>query len=639
MIVFTKTYIQNFFRIKEEQTVYLNNQGLVLVVGENSDSPTSSSNGAGKSTIFEALVWCLWGRTVRGYKGDQVINTEVGKECYVKQEFYCDNNPYTVVRYRKHKKFKNELHLFSGDDNLSATTDTPTQELIDELLGIDYDTFIRGPMMPQGSFKRFSEMTDAEAKKILDQTVKTDVFVKAQDIVKDQLRVINETIIRDTDELNSTYNFIEDIKEDIKELKEKEVGFSRSVNVKVANKTIKKNGLSVTLSGYEDQVVLIKDLNLLLKEAEKSLDEYNDTIADLNLEGLEAEKEKNKYQELNNKLVSLGTKVRIYKSDCDKIENLDSGAKCGTCYQEITKDHVDVCLSEAVDKFEVVEKAHIQMSKKASEQRSKYLKLKEEYDKKVETFYETTDSMKADISEIKNEKSEQLRLAKDIKWYNEQLLEIKKEIEDIKNECSPYKIMISKKERKLIKEKKSLRKYIASIALSNSKKKYYDFWLDGFSNKGLKNLVLNSVTPFLNKKVAYYSKILTNNELDIVFETQKTLKSGDIRDSFSVSVSNKNGASDYLGNSGGEKSKADFAINFAMSDLVSARSQKAFPQRFFDEPFDGLDDLGLEAAVELLTKMAEEAGSIFVITHNSELKSLFNNVITIRKKNGISRII
>jgi DNA repair exonuclease SbcCD ATPase subunit len=75
-----------------------------------------------------------------------------------------------------------------------------------------------------------------------------------------------------------------------------------------------------------------------------------------------------------------------------------------------------------------------------------------------------------------------------------------------------------------------------------------------------------------------------------------------------------------------------------MSDLSSARSQKAFPQRFFDEPFDGLDELGIEAAVELLTKMADQAGSIFVITHNNELKSLFDNVITMKKKNGVSYV-
>ncbi len=639
MIIFTKQYIQNFFRIKEEQVIDLNNQGLVLIIGENSDSPTSSSNGAGKSTIFEALVWCLWGKTVRGYKSDQVINTSVGKNCYVRQEFLCDNKSYSIIRYRKHKEFKNQLHLYSDYKNISGQTDKTTQELIDELLGIDYETFIRGPMMPQGSFKRFSEMTDAESKKILDQTVKTNVFSQAQDLVKEWLRVTNNTILDDSDNLNSVHNFIEDIEDEIIELKEKESGFSRQLDVKATKKRIKISDLNASIDFDENQIIPVKHMNLQIKESERALEEHNDDIADLNLEGLNVEKEKEKYQNLNSKYIISCNNVRTLKSECDSIENLEYGVRCGVCYQEITKNHQEVCFSEAYDRFCEVEEKNGKLKKKRDKQKIKYLKLKEDYDSKVEDYYKNSELLKENVSALKSTKSFQIQTVKEVKWYKEQVIELWKEINEIREEVSPYQIMIEKKERKLKKEEKKLRKYIASIALSNSRKKYYDFWLNGFSNKGLKNMVLNSVTPFLNKRVAYYSKILTNNELDIVFETQKILKSGDVRDSFSVSVTNKNGATDYIGNSGGEKSKADFAINFAMSDLVSARSQKAFPQRFFDEPFDGLDELGLEAAIELLTKMAEQAGSIFVITHNSELKSLFNNVITVRKKNGTSRII
>jgi len=151
-------------------------------------------------------------------------------------------------------------------------------------------------------------------------------------------------------------------------------------------------------------------------------------------------------------------------------------------------------------------------------------------------------------------------------------------------------------------------------------------------------LLLESVTPFMNQRASYYTQALSDGEIKIEFSTQTTLKSGEVREQFSVQVANENGADTYAGNSGGEKSRADLAINFVLSDLVASRARKAFPQRFFDELFEGLDESGVDAVMALLSAMAVDAGSVFVITHQPGMKGLFDGTLTVVKERGRSAI-
>jgi DNA repair exonuclease SbcCD ATPase subunit len=112
-----------------------------------------------------------------------------------------------------------------------------------------------------------------------------------------------------------------------------------------------------------------------------------------------------------------------------------------------------------------------------------------------------------------------------------------------------------------------------------------------------------------------------------------------VKDQFGVLVQNRNGADTYAGNSGGEKGRADLGINFVISDVVSSRARKSFPQRFFDEPFEGLDEAGVDAVMDLLSDMVAEAGTIFVVTHQQGMQGLFTRNIQMVKEHGSSQLV
>jgi DNA repair exonuclease SbcCD ATPase subunit len=126
--------------------------------------------------------------------------------------------------------------------------------------------------------------------------------------------------------------------------------------------------------------------------------------------------------------------------------------------------------------------------------------------------------------------------------------------------------------------------------------------------------------------------------VDITFETQKQLKSGEYRDAYALNAVNQHGASAYEGASGGERRKIDVAVFLALQDLAASRSQEQVRLAIYDEPFDALDETAQETVVELLLDEVQRKDTILVVTHREELKAFFPQRIIVRKEGGSSRL-
>ena len=111
-MVFHRIHIHNFLSIKDI-TLPLDNQGLVLINGVNLDNNSLNNNGAGKSAILEALVFALYGKTIRGLKGDAVVHHLVGKDMKVELDITDDDGvTYKVIRHRGHPVNRNKSLLY-----------------------------------------------------------------------------------------------------------------------------------------------------------------------------------------------------------------------------------------------------------------------------------------------------------------------------------------------------------------------------------------------------------------------------------------------------------------------------------------------------------------------------------------------
>ena len=94
-----------------EVTIDLDSKGLVLIQGENEDDSSQISNGAGKSSIADALLWCLYNETARGDTGDEIVNRSLKKGTRVLAQLVDGDRVYNVIRHRKHGVHKNRVLL------------------------------------------------------------------------------------------------------------------------------------------------------------------------------------------------------------------------------------------------------------------------------------------------------------------------------------------------------------------------------------------------------------------------------------------------------------------------------------------------------------------------------------------------
>ena len=192
MLQLEQIQIENFLSFRECQEVSLAERGLLLIEGENRDEPDSNSNKAGKSAIVEAVVWALYGKTIRGLKHDKVVNRFAGEDCRVSVRFKKAGTGYQVIRHRKHTQFQNQLQLLRGEKHLESRHETATQEKLEEILEMDHLTFANTVTLGGGS--PFSLLTDSQQKRLLESFFGFDRITQALETTRKELSTVKSGV-------------------------------------------------------------------------------------------------------------------------------------------------------------------------------------------------------------------------------------------------------------------------------------------------------------------------------------------------------------------------------------------------------------------------------------------------------------
>ena len=174
-MILKKLTIQNFLSIRNI-SLELDNQNLVLIKGKNLDNEAIDNNGSGKSSLIEALVYSIYGRTIRGLKGDAVVHNIPKKNAKVWLDLVDDNgDTYRIARYRKHSTNKNKSFLYRNGKDITPKSEADFNNFVADLLQMDYMTFTSSLLYTAESFK-FTSATDSEMKLTFDKMLGLDVF-------------------------------------------------------------------------------------------------------------------------------------------------------------------------------------------------------------------------------------------------------------------------------------------------------------------------------------------------------------------------------------------------------------------------------------------------------------------------------
>ena len=570
MITFSKCRWKNFLSTGNAFTeIDLTRSTNTLIVGH---------NGAGKSSILDALTFGLFGKPFRKINKPQLVNSINNANTVVEIEFSIGKKQYKIVRGIKPNIF--EIYCDSILVNQDAKVKDYQEHLEKFILKLNYKSFTQVVILGSASFVPFMQLSPADRRSIIEDLLDIQIFSSMNTIVKNRISTIKDeqkTVEYDTKLISEKIAFQ---KQNIEEHKKNHL-----VEIEKKTKEITDN------DAYLDKVA--KDIVLIQKHNQQ----LSDKIAD-----------KTSVSSRNTKLLTLQSKfedsVKKLNKEISFYENNDN---CPTCQQTIAE--------------ETKEKHVTEKQLKITEIGSASTKLEEE----IVNVCKRLDEIDNIQKHITAHNSEVIKLntqVTSINTYNTKLL---KEIEELKtrttsNENDDEKLKnlnLELQESTTLAEKLSMDKH------------YHEYAASLLKDTGIKTKIIKQYLPVMNKLINKYLTAMdffVNFNLNESFE--ETIKSRH-RDEFS-----------YASFSEGEKMRIDLALLFTWRQIAKMKNSVSTNLLVLDEVFDSsLDGVGTEEFLKLLNSLDNNT-NVFVISHKGDqLFDKFRSVIKFQKTNNFSQVV
>lgn len=613
----------------------LSGRGLSAVDGENLDNPALENNGSGKTSLGHGLTYGLFGKDMKGRIGDKMLNRYVRKNGLARVRFHTSDRGsgqethYIVSRFRRHAKFKNELHFETGTIDLTVKQDVDaTQAKIEEILGMDWLAWTTAVCIDRF---RFISGSDAERKEILDRILGYD-----------QLRTIEEIARRDMREAQTAYSGVtSELAGHDRRLGECDEG----IRMSQANET----SFSVENErSIQEAVAEIKRLEGLLAETDVA-----DSSAQLaGLRGRMAEidealkGEAPLFEMLRTCETESATHSANHRRDSAELANLEreqrdlasgrlTGTRCAACKQPITAEFVSEHLMEVVKEIASRKERLAAENDLLAQYREAIRELNE-----AKRGFETLKTERGQLVAVEPELvAAEMKRAQELSAAKNRIENLRNNVHEKRAATNPHTEYL---ETERTKRKKILQEKIDKKAeLERIKAKLADaeFWVTGFGNAGIKSLLLDHVMGPFTEMTREYTRMVTDDQITLRLHTQKELKSKDEkRDVCWVEVANRHGGEDYLDQSGGETARIDICAAIGLNDLAASRSNRTIRFLFLDEPFEKIDAAGWPRIMRLLKKVAETR-KVLVVSHLPDLRMQFDKRLLVRRQGDVSRLV
>jgi DNA repair exonuclease SbcCD ATPase subunit len=634
--------IENYGPFLGPHSFLMADKGLVLVLGDNQDEPRMNSNGSGKSSLFDALDWCLFGDIPKDDHVDSIIHDDASSVSVTAKLWDDDNIRELVITRGKARGKSGTLTFSKGLESVTALDARETQKLLGIELGLDREIFHATSFYGQLDAYHFAEVTEARRMELLSKILPELAYL---DIWEEKAKVEAKFLQGKLDTVTAQEATIQTR---ISELKALETSLISSKMQWQGNQdatlvSIEQRGRNAVGEATKAKECLVgmEEANRALEAAEVILTK---PMADVS--GLD-----NQIQEMQKTLTGLISQEGILRGQLQgnqqsqaKLTRLGIG-KCSQCGQPITAEHIAKELAILQAEVKGPDMAIIGIQNQAAQIKadiSRIQVLRQSEIDKANVAYQVQQQTVIALRKTVEGYAEKRNV---VAGWDREVISLREQWQKLKNEVNPYEKTISDNIDKITKLTYEDGEQHKAILVLADEKRYVDFWVDGFGNKGLRSYILDNRVGEMSDAANHWVKLLTGGTIWIRFETQKqgrTTKklSNDLN--IRVFRYNRNGTiteRNYKSWSGGEKRRVSWAIDFGLSRLVAARAKKRWDTLILDEVFKHVDSAGGEAVVEMLQYLRKERSSIFVIEHDSSFQTHFEQRLIIRKLNGQATIV
>ena len=533
------------------------------------------TNGAGKSTILDALCFSLYGKSFRKIKKDQLINTTNEKGAVVEIEFNVNKVDWKIERGIKPNTFK----IWRNGEELDQKASAIDQQkwLEQNVLKMNYKSFTQIVILGSSSFVPFMQLPATSRREVVEDLLDIKIFSSMNVLIKDKIR---------------------SLKEGIRTLELKK----ESLNDKVR---MQKNFIDELETRSQDD---IKQKEFKIGEL---LSEENDVM--------------NGNENLNQKLVTLQEELNQYSDSGKKLREFGNiKGKLSQRISTLVKDHkffndntvCPTCDQDIEDSFRLnrIERSQTKAKELQKGYEELLVAIKDEENR--ESHFK---SLSGEISKVLN----------GITSNNSQITSCQRQVKSIESEIQTLTKQLEDRNtehEKLEQFRETLQTTYEELAVKREDISYYDFTYNLLKDGGVKTKIIKKYLPLINKQV---NKYLQKMEFYINFtldeEFNETVQSP-IHEDFS-----------YSSFSEGEKMRIDLALLFTWREVARYKNSVNTNLLIMDEVFDSsLDGFGTDEFLKIIRYEIQDA-NIFVISHKESLFDKFQNVIKFEKCKGFSR--
>jgi DNA repair exonuclease SbcCD ATPase subunit len=539
-----------------------------LVIGE---------NGAGKSTMLDALSFVLYGKPFRKINKPQLLNSVNQKGLLIEIDFTVGKKEYLIRRGIKPNVF--EIHQNGNMINQTASIRDYQDFLEKNVLKMNHKSFSQVVVLGSSTFVPFMQLTAAQRREVIEDLLDLQIFSTMNNLLKEKI----QTSKNDVREIQYQIDLIEEkIEIESKHLK----SFVSDVQETIRQKNTRLLEYKTKID--EENILLTKFTNEI-KTLERGIRDKNKT--------------ENKQEEIRSVAQRLQDKVKKINKDIEFFEHYDN---CPTCKQDISKHFKDEMLTEKRDSLFKTENG-ISDLKKTSD----------ELQKRLNDIIEVTLKI-SELNEQISKHNGQIHLN------NQFVSELNKEIVNLTekmNEVRGDKSVVDQ----LRKDQKGYQKRKTEL---NEEQSLYRVGSEMLKDSGIKSRIIKQYIPVMNKLINHYLQLLgffVQFELDENFNEK--IKSR-FRDEFS-----------YESFSEGEKMRIDLSLLFTWRTIAKLRNSVSTNLLIMDEVFDSsLDGNGTEEFLKILEGLTADTNT-FIISHKGDMMiDKFRSIIRFEKHQNFSRI-
>jgi DNA repair exonuclease SbcCD ATPase subunit len=568
MIIFKTIRFKNFLSTGNNFTeICLNSYRNNIIIG---------TNGAGKSTILDALTFGLFNKPFRKINKPQLLNSINGKECCVEIEFSVGKKEYKVVRGMKPNVF--EVYVNGKMLNQDAATGDQQKFLEQNILKLNYKSFTQIVVLGSSTFVPFMQLPLASRREIIEDLLDIQVFSIMNANLKERMKRLVDDIRFTENNIDLVSHKINVQKNLIQELENKSESIIQDKSIKI-DELVKKSKFLLE----ENQ-----DLNLYISEKQFQLSDQD--------------KISTKFDNLKEFKFKFKTKVTNLVKENQFYQNNDS---CPTCKQGIDERFKLDKIAKNANAIHETEVA--------------WEKLEQEMEKVQDELI----NIKSISNDILSKNSQVDKNNNLINHFQNQVTELEKEIDELnqqKNNSGEEYQVLQKLQEQLVN-------YEGILVAYKENKDYYSIAANLLKDTGIKTRIIKRYLPVMNKLINQYLQqmdFFVNFTLSESFE--ETIKSR-YRDDFS-----------YSSFSEGEKSRIDIALMLTWRSVAKLKNSVDTNLLILDEIFDSsLDSTGTDELSFILRNFTNDV-NLFIISHREHMVEKFDRVLKFNKVKNFSKM-